>query len=155
MNERELQFHKVYMNIANEIATLSRANKRKVGCIIVKDGNIIGIGFNGTPSGFDNECEVVRIESDCETEGIDINMNQKLITKPEVLHAESNALMKVTCSTQSSIGADLYVTYEPCIDCAKLIIQAKISRVFYHVSDKRCNDGINLLSKAKIEIHKI
>jgi dCMP deaminase len=138
---REEQFHKVFMNIAIEISTLSRAERRKVGCIIVKEGNIIGLGFNGTPSGFDNCCEY-------------LDEDNTLVTKPEVLHAESNALMKACTSTQSTKDADLYVTCEPCIECSKLIIQAKIKRVFYHESYRK-HEGLELLRRTDIEVIQI
>ena len=100
-----------YAEIANITANLSTANRLKVGCVITKDNRILSIGYNGTPSGWSNECEE----------------NGK--TKPEVLHAEANALMKLCRSTESSDGAALYVTHYPCIDCAKLIYQAGIKEV--------------------------
>lgn len=144
--DRRSQFDQVYMNIANEIASLSRAKKRKVGCIIVKDNNILSFGFNGTPRKFDNACEV--------TVYSDPSHEKRLQTLPEVLHAESNALMKLTCTTQSSEGASLYVTYAPCFDCAKLIIQAKIAEVIYR-DIKDDYEGIKLLQKANIKTIQI
>jgi len=116
-------------------AEVSRAKRRKVGCLIVKDGQIISCGFNGTPSGFDNECEDNRLGH--------------LVTKKEVLHAESNALMKIARTNNSSLGATMYLTCAPCFDCAKLIIQSGINRVVYK-DDYRCIDGIDLLKKANI-----
>lgn len=144
--DRKSQFDRVYMNIANEIASLSRAKKRKVGCIIVKDNNILSFGFNGTPRKFDNTCEVTVYSGPSHEE--------KLQTLPEVLHAESNALMKLTCTTQSSEGASLYVTYAPCYECAKLIIQAKIAEVIYR-DIKDDYEGIKLLQRTNIKVIQI
>jgi len=104
-----------YLKMADEWGQLSKAKRRKVGCLIVKDGQIISDGYNGTPAGYDNNCEY-------ETRfGYE--------TKPEVLHAESNALMKLAKSTNSSKGSTIYLTITPCFDCAKLIIQAEVVRV--------------------------
>jgi dCMP deaminase len=115
-------------------ASLSSANRKKVGAVVWKDNSIIGIGYNGTPSGFPNICETI--------EGL---------TKPEVLHAESNALAKVACSTNSSIGATMYITCSPCVECAKLIIQCGIKRVVY-LELYRDAAGIELLRKANVEV---
>ena len=131
-----VNINSVYMNVAAEIAELSYAERKKVGCVIVKDASIISMGYNGTPVGFDNNCETM--------EGGD------LVTKPEVLHAESNAIAKVAKSPNCSDGADLYVTLSPCFECSKLIIQSGIRRVFYR-EQYRINDGINLLEKAGIQ----
>lgn len=130
----------VYLSMSKTWSSLSRAKRKKVGCLIVKDGIIISDGYNGTPSGFNNECE---IELD----------NAGLVTKPEVLHAESNAITKLTRSTQSSFGATMYITINPCIECSKLIIQSGISRVVYKDFYKSA-EGINLLRKANINIEK-
>ena len=127
-------------------STLSRATRKKVGCLIVKEGAIISDGYNGTPSGFDNRCEYEDPKS----------WDGELITKPEVLHAESNALTKLAKSTQSSLNATMYITISPCIECAKLIIQSGISRVAYG-DIYRNTEGIDLLKAANIEVtqHKI
>ena len=130
----------VYLNMSKTWSSLSKAERKKVGCLIVKDGIIISDGYNGTPSGFDNECE---IELD----------DGSLITKPEVLHAESNAITKLARSTQSSFGATMYITINPCIECSKLIIQSGISRVVYKDFYKSA-EGINLLRKANINIEQ-
>ena len=127
-----------YMKMAQCWATLSKAKRKQVGCLIVKDGAIISDGYNGTPSGFDNNCEWQ-------------NEQNKLITKPEVLHAESNAISKLAKSTQGSDGATLYATCSPCLECSKLIIQCGITRVVY--GEKYRNyDGLELLKKAGVEI---
>ena len=127
-----------YMKMARCWAALSKAERKQVGCLIVKDGAIISDGYNGTPSGFDNICEY---ESSVGT----------LVTKPEVLHAESNAISKLAKSTQSSNGAVLYATCSPCLECSKLIIQCGISRVVYG-EKYRSSQGIELLKKAGIKI---
>ena len=114
----------------------SYCTRRQVGALIVKDRMIISDGYNGTPSGFENVCE-----------------DENGITKPYVLHAEANAVTKVAKSSNSSDGATLYVTASPCIECAKLIIQAGIKRVVYH-DEYRITDGIDLLRRAGIEIVK-
>ena len=128
------------MDMASVLATLSYAERKKVGCLIVKDTHIIAEGINGTPSGFDNRCEYT-------------NYVDEMYTKPEVLHAESNAIAKIARSTNSSVGSTLYVTLAPCFDCAKLIIQAGIERVVF--KDKYRNNGIALLNKAGVEVNQI
>ena len=132
---------KTYMSMARELAKLSHAQRRKVGCLIVKDTHIIAEGLNGTPRGFDNSCEFV--------DHVD-----HYYTKPEVLHAESNAITKLARSTNSSEGATLYVTCCPCFDCAKLIIQSGIERVVYNEEYTK-TDGLSLLRKAGIDISQI
>lgn len=163
-------FDESYLKIADVWAQNSRAVRAKVGAIIVKDNMIISDGFNGTPAGFDNTCEV-EIECDvdwdehdsldggaaiCMTYNNDCSRcpHHKLITKPEVLHAESNAIAKLAKSHNSSDGATLYVTLSPCLECAKLIIQSGIKRVVYR--DKyRNTDGIDLLKRANIEVEQL
>jgi dCMP deaminase len=135
---------KYFATIAEETAKLSSAIKLQVGCVIVKDNRILSVGYNGTPSGWDNECEEV-----IKWPNGDIKF---LTTKPEVLHAEANALMKLCQSTESSKGATLFVTHTPCIECAKLIYQAGISQVYYinqYDATKGC--GQEFLEKAGIE----
>ena len=111
----------------------SYCNRRKVGCLVVKDKMIISDGYNGTPSGFENVCE-----------------DENNVTKPFVLHAEANAITKLARSSNNSDNATLYVTASPCIECAKLIIQAGIKRVVYG-EKYRISDGIELLARAGIE----
>ena len=138
------KFVKYFATIAEETAKLSSAIKLQVGCVIVKDNRILSVGYNGTPSGWDNECEHV-----IKWPNGDIKF---LTTKPEVLHAEANALMKLCRSTESSEGATLFVTHTPCIECAKLIYQAGISQVYYineYNATKGC--GQEFLEKAGIE----
>lgn len=138
------KFVKYFATIAEETAKLSSAIKLQVGCVIVKDNRILSVGYNGTPSGWDNDCEEV-----IKWPNGDIKF---LTTKPEVLHAEANALMKLCQSTESSKGATLFVTHTPCIECAKLIYQAGISQVYYinqYDATKGC--GQEFLDKAGIE----
>lgn len=138
------KFVKYFATIAEETAKLSSAIKLQVGCVIVKDNRILSVGYNGTPSGWDNECEHV-----IKWPNGDIKF---LTTKPEVLHAEANALMKLCRSTESSEGATLFVTHTPCIECAKLIYQAGISQVYYineYNATKGC--GQEFLEKAGIK----
>ena len=134
---------KTYLKMALEWAQLSKANRKKVGCLIVKDEMIISDCYNGTPRGFDNKCEY---------QNPSLCFDQE-ITKPEVLHAESNAITKLAKSTQSSDLATLYTTASPCLDCAKLIIQSGISRVVYSELYKN-SDGIDLLRKADINVEE-
>ena len=125
----------MFMAMARSCTLASKAVRKKVGCVVVKNGQVISNGFNGTPSGFDNTCEV------------------NDVTKPEVLHAESNALMKLAQSTNSSTGSIMYLTCSPCFDCAKLIIQAGVERVVYEESYRKL-DGLELLQRANIQIDK-
>ena len=126
-----------YLKMARIWAENSYCKRRQVGALIVKDKMIISDGYNGTPSGFENVCE-----------------DENNVTKPYVLHAEANAITKIACSSNNSDGATLYVTAAPCIECAKLIIQAGISRVIYS-EEYRIEDGINLLRRAGIEVKYI
>jgi dCMP deaminase len=133
-DNKQLQFDKRYLEMARVWAKNSYCTRRQVGAILVKDRMIISDGYNGTPSGFENVCE-----------------DEFGVTKPYVLHAEANAITKVARSNNSSEGATLYITTSPCIECAKLIIQAGIKRVVF--CDKyRIEDGLDLLKRASIEI---
>jgi dCMP deaminase len=122
-----------YLRMARIWAENSYCNRRKVGCLVVKDKMIISDGYNGTPSGFENICE-----------------DDNNVTKPYVLHAEANAITKLARSSNNSDGATLYVTASPCIECSKLIIQSGIKRVVYG-ENYRIHDGIELLQRAGIE----
>jgi len=132
--DKQLILDKRYLRMAAIWAENSYCKRRRVGALIVKDKMIISDGYNGTPAGFENVCE-----------------DENGATKPYVLHAEANAITKIACSNNNSKDATLYVTASPCIECAKLIIQAGIRRVVY--SEKyRLSDGIELLEKARIEV---
>ena len=123
-----------YLRMATIWAENLYCVRRKVGALIVKDKMIISDGYNGTPAGFENVCE-----------------NEDGFTKPYVLHAEANAITKIACSNNNSSGATMYVTTSPCIECAKLIVQAGIKRVVY-CNKYRLTDGIDLLTRAGIEV---
>ena len=130
------KFIDAYMKVAETFANLSTAKRLQVGAIVVKDDRIISIGYNGMPSGWDNVCE---------HEGK---------TKPEVLHAESNAIAKLARSPESGEGATIFITHSPCIDCAKLIYQSGIATVYYK-NDYRSTQGIEFLNKSDIEVVKV
>ena len=134
-----------YMATARIFADLSHARRLHVGAIVVKDNRIISIGYNGMPAGWDNDCEDIIQHSDDTT---------SLKTKPEVLHAESNAITKLARSNDSGLDADLFVTHSPCVECAKLIYQSGIRRVFYGTS-YRDNNGIDFLTKSGIHVEKM
>ena len=131
-----------YLKMAQEWGQLSKAKRKKVGCLIVKDGQIISDGYNGTPAGYSNECEFVN-------ENFLPQATNKLETKPEVLHAESNALMKLAKSTNSSKGSTIYLTMSPCFECAKLIIQAGVVRVVYSETYRNL-EGVGFLHSNNI-----
>jgi dCMP deaminase len=133
-----------YMKVARLFAEHSSAKRKKVGAVIVKDDRIISIGYNGMPAGWNNECEEVVTPTLPYLQGD----GPTLKTKPEVLHAESNAIAKLAKSVESGDGATMFVTCAPCLECAKLIYQAGIKEVYY-VEDYRKNDGVNFLSKCK------
>ena len=125
---------------------LSHARRLKVGAIVVKDNRIISIGYNGMPAGWENDCEVVV--------GYNTNNEPELKTKPEVLHAETNAISKLARSSESGLDADLFVTHSPCLDCAKLIHQTGIKRVFYS-ENYRDDSGLTFLEKSGIIVEQI
>ena len=131
----------LYMDWAQRAAKLSHARRLHVGAVIVKDDTVISYGYNGMPAGWDNDCE-------------DVLEDGTLRTKPEVLHAESNAIAKLARSHNSGVGADIFVTHAPCLDCAKLIYQSGISRVWFG-NQYRDNSGIDFLEKSGIEVNQL
>jgi dCMP deaminase len=164
---------KAYMRTAETFAELSHAKRLHVGAIVVKDDRIISIGYNGMPAGWDNDCENVEwcsaggwldaeeIEEGWPYEGtyLDADGNEmqgryRLKTKPEVLHAETNAIAKLAKSTESGDGAVLFVTHMPCLDCAKLIFQSGIRGVFYRDS-YRNTDGVSFLERSGITVEQL
>ena len=130
------KFIEAYMDVAERFAQLSSAVRLQVGAIVVKDDRIISIGYNGMPTGWTNECE---------------HENK---TKPEVIHAESNAISKLARGTESGDGASIFITHSPCMDCAKLIYQSGIAAVYYKES-YRSTQGIDFLEKSDIEVIKV
>jgi dCMP deaminase len=140
------KFAKAYMDVAERFAQLSYAVRLKVGAIVVKDDRIISIGYNGMPSGWDNECE------DCVS--IDDVGSPILKTKPQVLHAESNAITKLAKSTESGKNGIMFCTHAPCIECAKLIYQTGIYTVYYK-NNYRDTAGIDFLKASGVNVEKI
>lgn len=137
---------KAYMQTAKIFAECSTARRLHVGAIVVKNDRIVSIGYNGMPSGWDNNCEdeVWNVhDASC-----------TLKTKPEVLHAESNAISKLARSMESGEGATMFITHSPCLECAKLIYQSGITKVFYG-QQYRSTDGVEFLKKCKIDIEKL
>lgn len=131
---KQRKYDIAYIKMALEWAKLSYCKRRQVGALIVKNKMIISDGYNGTPTGFENICE-----------------DDENYTKWYVLHAEANAIMKVSASTQSSEGATLYITLSPCRECSKLIFQSGIKRVVYH-KEYKDTSGLEFLKKGGIEI---
>ncbi len=140
------------MDWAERTAQLSHARRLQVGAVIVKDDTVISYGYNGMPAGWDNNCEdeiVVAV-----IDGVPQREIKELKTKPEVLHAESNAIAKLARSQNSGLGATLFVTHAPCLDCAKLIYQSGIRHVLYR-NTYRDTNGLEFLSKSNVEVNKV
>jgi dCMP deaminase len=135
----------LYMDWAARAADLSHARRLHVGAVIVKDDTVIGYGYNGMPAGWDNNCEEEFLHEDGST---------TLKTRPEVLHAESNAIAKLARSTNSGVGADIFITHAPCIECAKLIYQSGIKKVYFG-QQYRSNDGVEFLEKSGVEVSHV
>ena len=131
------KFVDAFMDVAERFAELSSATRLQVGAIVVKDDRIVSIGYNGMPTGWDNKCE-----------------NEHFKSKPEVLHAESNAIAKLAKSSESGENAAIFITHSPCIDCAKLIYQSGIAAVYYK-HDYRSTQGIEFLDKSSIDVIKV
>ena len=159
------KFVKAHMQAASVYAQLSTAQRLQVGCVIVKDNTIIGIGYNGMPSGWNNNCEEVHfvLKDECYQSDQFMLHNgyretahgwMKLKSKPEVLHAETNAIAKVSRSTNSSEGASMFITHAPCLDCAKIIYQAGIKEVYYQ-NTYRTEAGIEFLKKCNINVQQV
>ena len=135
----------LYMDWARRAAELSHARRLHVGAVIVKDDTVISYGYNGMPAGWDN---------DCEDKVWDKTGDYELKTKPEVLHAESNSIAKLARSNNSGKDADIFITHAPCLECAKLIYQSGIRRVFYG-ENYRDAAGTEFLQKSGIEVNKL
>jgi dCMP deaminase len=159
------KFRDAYMKTAEVFAQLSSARRLHVGAIVVKDDRIISIGYNGMPSGWDNNCEDkeymdqgaggwLSVEEIEERWPFLDGSRYALKTKPEVLHAETNAIAKLAKSTESGDGASIFITHAPCLDCAKLIYQSGINSVYYRNS-YRSEDGVHFLEKAGVKVEKV
>jgi len=165
------KYIKAHMKTAENYAKLSTARRLQVGAIVVKDDRIISIGYNGMPAGWDNNCEDIEWDTGASGrldpekfdrkfpftgwhEGAQRDVRYGLRTKPEVLHAEANAIAKVARSPESAEGAVIFVTHAPCIECAKLIYQSGVSQVFYR--DNYRNDaGTNFLKQAGVIVNQV
>lgn len=142
--------HKIaHMKSAFNYAECSTATRLQVGCVLVKDNRIISIGYNGMPSNWTNECETKEIWKD----GKQLTQPM-LVTKPEVLHAETNAIAKLARCSESGEGSTAFVTHQPCMDCAKLLYQSGITEVYY-VHKYRLTDGVDFLEKCGIKVEQL
>ena len=140
------KFKQAYMQTAKTFAELSHARRLKVGAIIVKDDRIISIGYNGMPAGWDNDCEnqVWNVHDGDYT----------LQTKPEVLHAEANAITKLARSNESGAGASMFVTHSPCIECAKLIYQSGVKTLYFQLT-YRDHSGLDFLKQSGVAVEEL
>jgi dCMP deaminase len=149
MKPRLLQ---AYMRTAETFAELSHARRLHVGAIVVKDDRIISIGYNGMPAGWDNNCEDEVVDSFAGFEGA--IHNTRLRTKPEVLHAERNALDKLAKGNEGGLGSTMFITHAPCLECAKSIYGAGIRQVFYG-EEYRSTDGVEFLKKCLVNVEQV
>ncbi len=155
------KFQRLYNNIAHEVAKMSHARRLQVGAVIVKDDRVISMGYNGMPAGWENDCEYTETTFDQRDTyhsndwKFDEDKKQfyRLKTKPEVLHAESNAIAKLAKSNDSGDGADIFITHAPCIECAKLIYQSGIRRVYFN-QNYRDDSGVRFLRQSGVEVIK-
>ena len=164
----KLKFQRLYNNIAHEVAKMSHARRLQVGAVIVKDDRVISMGYNGMPAGWENNCEDIEWDQGAGGwldpdefnakypyegwhEQAQRNVRYGLKTKPEVLHAESNAIAKLAKSNDSGDGADIFITHAPCMQCAKLIYQSGIRRVYFN-QNYRDDSGIRFLKQSGIEV---
>lgn len=141
MNDKDKKYHELYMDWAKRAAEMSYAERRKVGAVIIKEGNVLSFGWNGTPSGFDNACE-------------DVLPDGTTVTKKEVIHSEMNAILKLAKGTESGKNSTLYCTLSPCMDCAKAIQGAGITDLYYD-QEYRDIEGVYFLRKCGINVSKL
>ena len=164
------KFQKLYNTIAHEVAKMSHARRLQVGAVIVKDDRVISMGYNGMPAGWENNCEDIVWDPgaggwldpeefdklypfEMWNEQAQRNVRYGLKTKPEVLHAETNAIAKLARSSDSGLDADIFVTHAPCLDCAKLIYQSGIRKVYYY-QNYRDDSGVKFLKQSGVEVIK-
>jgi dCMP deaminase len=140
------KFKRLYMDWALRVAELSHARRLQVGAVIVKDDTVISYGYNGMPAGWDNNCEFEYINPQTKV--------TELVTRPEVLHAESNAIAKLARIINSGSDADIFITHAPCLDCAKLVYQAGIKRVYFGTA-YRNDDGLQFLKNSGVNVEQI
>lgn len=140
LSDKKLKYLRLYFDIAKRVAEMSQAERAQVGAVLVRDGRILSMGWNGMPAGWDNSCEHKLDDG-------------SLKTNPEVLHAESNALMKIARSNESASGSTLYVTLSPCIECAKLIYQAGVKEVVYGECYHNYG-GVQFLTRSGLQVIK-
>jgi len=141
------KFVNLYIDWAKRVSELSHAKRLQVGAVIVKDDTVISYGYNGMPSGWDNNCEDKVFFNEKGKQFLE----PQLVTKSEVLHAESNAIAKLAKSNNSGLDADIFITHSPCVECAKLIFQSGIKRVFFATYYRDCK-GVQFLRKSGIEV---
>lgn len=134
------KFIDLYMDMANSASRVSSARRLKVGAIAVKDHRVLSIGYNGPPPGYDNNCE--------------IEVDGELMTRPEVIHAEQNAIYKMARDGQSALGADLFITHAPCVECAKAIKTSGFKKVWYR-DEYRSQEGLQFLEELGVEVEKV
>lgn len=144
------KFIDAFMDVAKRFAQLSSAKRLQVGAIVVKDDRIISIGYNGMPAGWDNNCEY---EKTIVIDGTPQKVFKELVTKPEVIHAEANAIAKLAKSSESGKDATMFLTHAPCMDCAKQIYTAGIRKVYFGES-YRDNQGVAFLQQCGVEVDK-
>jgi dCMP deaminase len=158
----KLKFISFYFDVAERVSQLSHAERLKVGAVIVKDHRILSYGYNGMPAGFPNTCEQTEVTYDeRDTYGSEQLWNfskstrkyTRLVTKPEVIHAEMNAISKIAYHGDSCKGAAMFLTHSPCVECSKMILQCGITDVWY-LNDYRSNAGIKLLERGKVLVMK-
>ena len=165
MQNKAERYDRLYMDIALRCAEMSHAVRRKVGAVLVKEGRILSMGWNGMPAGLTNECEKRILYSEDVGDRKSFPMEEyridrfsdvlyRLETKPEVIHAEVNALAKVAKHGDSADGATLYVTLAPCVDCAKVIVQSGVKEVVFRETYK-CTKGLQLLANCGLNVRKL
>lgn len=160
------KFVQAHMKVADIYSQLSSAKRLQVGAIVVKDNRVISIGYNGMPAGWDNQCEYKDYDISRTLDGnyfpgsaeiypdMDDTGRYKLTTKPEVIHAEANAIAKLARTHESGLDADMFITHAPCMECAKLIYGAGIKKVFYR-HQYRNTDGVDFLNKCNIGVEQV